>query len=119
VDVILDMVAGEYVPRELKALADDGRLVLIATLGGPKATLDLMEVMRRRLHLTGSTLRPRPVEFKAAIARCLRERVWPHLESGAIKPVIHATFPLAEAARAHEMMEGGAHIGKIILLCRA
>jgi NADPH2:quinone reductase len=116
VDVILDMVAGEYVPRELKALADDGRLVLIATLGGPKATLDLVEVMRRRLHLTGSTLRPRPVEFKAAIARSLRERVWPLLESGAIKPVIHATFPLAEAARAHEMMEGGAHIGKIVLV---
>ena len=115
VDVVLDMVAGDYVPRELKALADDGRLVLIATLGGSKATIDLMEVMRRRLHLTGSTLRPRSVEFKADIARKLREKVWPLLESGKIKPVIHATFPLNEAARAHEMMEAGAHIGKIVL----
>lgn len=115
VDVILDMVAGDYVPRELKALADDGRVVLIATLGGSKATIDLMEVMRRRLHLTGSTLRPRSVEFKADIARKLREKVWPLLESGKIKPVIHATFPLKEAARAHEMMEAGAHIGKIVL----
>ena len=115
VDVILDMVAGDYVPRELNALADDGRLVLIATLGGSKATIDLMEVMRRRLHLTGSTLRPRSVEFKADIARKLREKVWPLLESGKIKPVIHATFPLDEAARAHEMMEAGAHIGKIVL----
>lgn len=118
VDVILDMVAGEYVPRELTALADDGRLVLIATLGGSKATVDLMDIMRRRLHLTGSTLRPRPVEFKAGIARALRARVWPLIEAGKIKPIIHATFPLAEAARAHELMESGTHIGKIVLTVR-
>jgi len=115
VNVILDMVAGDYVPREMKALADDGRLVLIATLGGSKATVDLMEILRRRLVLTGSTLRPRTVEFKAAIARALREKVWPLIESGKIKPVIHATFPLEEAAKAHAMMEAGEHIGKIVL----
>ncbi|MGZ5105191.1 MAG: NAD(P)H-quinone oxidoreductase [Usitatibacter sp.] len=115
VNVILDMVAGEYVPREMKALADDGRLVLIALLGGSKATVDFNEVLRRRLVLTGSTLRPRPVEFKAAIARSLREKVWPLIEAGKIKPIIHATFPLEEAAKAHEMMEGGEHIGKIVL----
>ena len=115
VDVILDMVGGDYVPREMKALADDGRIVLIAFLGGSKATLDLNEVLRRRLVLTGSTLRPRSVEFKAAIARALREKVWPLLEAGTIKPVIHATFPLAEAAKAHAMLEAGEHIGKIVL----
>jgi NADPH2:quinone reductase len=115
VNVILDMVAGDYVPREMKALADDGRIVLIALLGGSKATVDFNEVLRRRLVLTGSTLRPRPVEFKAAIARSLREQVWPLIESGKIKPVIHATFPLEQAAKAHEMMEGGEHIGKIVL----
>jgi len=115
VDVILDMVAGDYVPREMKALADDGRIVLIAFLGGSKATLDLNEVLRRRLVLTGSTLRPRSVEFKAAIAGALREKVWPLLEAGTIKPVIHATFPLAQAAKAHAMLEAGEHIGKIVL----
>ena len=115
VDVILDMVGGDYVPREMKALADDGRIVLIAFLGGSKATLDLNEVLRRRLVLTGSTLRPRSVEFKAAIAQALREKVWPLLEAGRMKPVIHATFPLAEAAKAHAMLEAGEHIGKIVL----
>jgi len=115
VDVILDMVAGDYVPREMKALADDGRIVLIALLGGSRATVDFNEVLRRRLVLTGSTLRPRSVEFKGAIARALREKVWPLLEAGTIKPVIHATFPLAEAAKAHAMMEAGEHIGKIVL----
>jgi NADPH2:quinone reductase len=115
VDVILDMVAGDYVPREMKALADDGRIVLIALLGGSKATVDFNEVLRRRLLLTGSTLRPRSVEFKAAIARSLREKVWPLLEAGTIKPVIHATFPLEEAPKAHAMMQGGEHIGKIVL----
>lgn len=119
VNVVLDMVAGDYVPREMKALADDGRIVLIALLGGSKATVDFNEVLRRRLVLTGSTLRPRPVEFKAAIARSLRDKVWPLLEAGAIKPVIHATFPLEEAARAHAMMEGGEHIGKIVLTVAA
>lgn len=115
VDVILDMVAGDYVPRELTALADDGRLVLIAFLGGAKATVDFGQVMRRRLTITGSTLRPRSVEFKHAIARQLRERIWPLLEAGAIKPVIHATFPLEQAAEAHRLMESGTHIGKIVL----
>lgn len=115
VDVILDMVAGEYVERELKCLADDGRLVIIALLGGTRGTLSLNEILTRRLSLTGSTLRPRPVSFKGAIARSLRERVWPHLESGAIKPVIYRIFPLAEADRAHQLMESSAHIGKIVL----
>jgi NADPH2:quinone reductase len=115
VDVILDMVAGDYVDRELKCLADDGRIVLIAFLGGSKATLNLNDLLRRRLTLTGSTLRPRPVEFKAAIANQLREKIWPLIEAGKIKPVIYKTFPLAEAAKAHELMESGAHIGKIVL----
>ncbi len=115
VDGIHDMVAGDYVPRELKALADDGRIVLIATLGGFKAEVNFMDVLRRRLTLTGSTLRPRSVEFKSGITRSLREKVWPLIEAGKIKPVIYATFPLAEASKAHELMESGAHIGKIVL----
>jgi NADPH2:quinone reductase len=115
VDVILDMVGGDYVDRELKCLADDGRIVLIAFLGGAKATLNLSEILRRRLVLTGSALRPRSVEFKGAIARKLRERVWPLIEAGKIRAVIHKTFPLEQAARAHELMESSAHIGKIVL----
>jgi len=115
VNVILDMVGGDYVPRELKCLADDGRLVFIAFLRGPKTELDINELMRRRLTMTGSTLRPRPVEFKGAIARSLRERVWPLIEAGKIKPVIYKTFPLAEARKAHELMESSQHIGKIVL----
>lgn len=118
VDVILDMVAGDYLPRNIEALADDGRLVMIALLGGSRGTLNCGQVMRRRLTVTGSTLRARPVAFKAAIARALRERVWPLLESGAVRPSIHATFPLAEAARAHAMMDAGEQIGKIVLLNR-
>lgn len=114
-DVILDMVAGDYVERELKCLADDGRLVIIALLGGTRGTLSLNEILTRRLSLTGSTLRPRPVSFKGAIARNLREKVWPHLASGAIKPVIYRIFPLAEAHRAHALMESSTHIGKIVL----
>jgi putative PIG3 family NAD(P)H quinone oxidoreductase len=116
VDVILDMVGGDYVDRELKCLADDGRIVLIAFLGGSRATVNLNEILRRRLVLTGSTLRPRPVEFKGAIAAKLREKVWPLVASGRIRPVVHKTFPLAEAARAHELMESGEHIGKIVLV---
>jgi putative PIG3 family NAD(P)H quinone oxidoreductase len=116
VDVILDMVGGDYVDRELKCLADDGRIVLIAFLGGSRATVNLNEILRRRLVLTGSTLRPRPVEFKGAIAAKLREKVWPLVESGKIRPVVYKTFPLAEAAKAHELMESGAHIGKIVLV---
>ena len=115
VDVVLDMVAGDYVPREMKALADDGRIVIIATLGGSKAAVDLMEVLRRRLTLTGSTLRPRSVEFKAEIARALREKVWPLVEAGRMSPIIYATFPLEHAAKAHALMESGEHIGKIVL----
>ncbi|MCP1571779.1 NADPH2:quinone reductase [Herbaspirillum rubrisubalbicans] len=115
VDVILDMVGGDYLPREIKALADDGRLVFIAQLGGSKGQLDMGQVMRRRLTITGSTLRPRPVAFKAAIAAKLRQHVWPLIEAGKIKPVIHQRFPLEQAAQAHAMMESSAHIGKIML----
>jgi NADPH2:quinone reductase len=115
VDVILDMVAGDYVPRELECLADDGRLVLIAFLGGSKTTLEMNDILRRRLTLTGSTLRPRPVEVKAAVARSLEEKVWPLIESGAIRPVVYRTYPLEQASEAHALMESSAHIGKIIL----
>jgi NADPH2:quinone reductase len=115
VDVILDMVGGDYVPRELSCLADDGRLVLIALLGGAKAQVPLGAVLLRRLTITGSTLRPRPVEFKAAIARQLRERVWPLIETGKIRPVIHRTFPLEQASEAHRLMESSAHVGKLVL----
>ncbi len=115
VDVILDMVAGDYVARNIKCLADDGRIVIIALLGGSRGEVDCSHIMRRRLTVTGSTLRPRPVAFKGEIARKLRERVWPLLESGKIRPIIHATFPLAEAWKAHAMMEAGDNIGKIIL----
>ncbi|TSE21450.1 Phthiocerol/phenolphthiocerol synthesis polyketide synthase type I PpsC [Tepidimonas alkaliphilus] len=114
-DVILDMVAGPYVEREIGCLADDGRLVIIAVQGGAEARFDAGQVLRRRLTITGSTLRPRPVAFKAAIAHALRQRVWPLLESGAIRPVVHRVLPAAQAAEAHALMESGAHIGKIIL----
>jgi NADPH2:quinone reductase len=115
VNVILDMVGGDYVPRELKCLADDGRLVFIAYLRGPKTELNIDAVMRRRLTITGSTLRPRPVEFKGAIARNLREKIWPLIEAGKIKPEIYKTFPLEQAAEAHRLMESSQHIGKIVL----
>jgi len=115
VDVVLDMVGGDYVAREVACLADDGRIVIIALLGGAKANVDLGQVLRRRLTITGSTLRPRPVAFKAQIARELRERVWPLLAAGQIKPVIYQTFPLEEAAAAHTLMESSAHVGKIML----
>ena len=115
VDVVLDMVGGDYIDRELKCLADDGRIVIIAFLGGSKATLYLSDILRRRLTVTGSALRPRPVEFKGAIARNLREKVWPLIEAGRIKAVVYKTFPLAEAAKAHELMESSRHIGKIVL----
>ena len=115
VDVILDMVGGDYVPREIQALADDGRLVLIALLGGAKAQVSLGQILLRRLTITGSTLRPRPVAFKAAIAAQLREKVWPLLEAGRIKPVIFKTFALADAAQAHALMETSTHVGKIML----
>jgi NADPH2:quinone reductase len=115
VDVILDMVGGDYLPREISCLADDGRIGLIALLGGAKSTIDLGQVLRRRLSISGSTLRPRPVAFKAAIAAQLRQRVWPMLEAGRIKPVIYRTFPLEQAAQAHALMEASTHVGKIML----
>ncbi len=115
VNVILDMVGGDYVPKELRCLADDGRLVFIAFLRGMKTEMDIMLVMRKRLTITGSTLRPRPVAFKGAIAQSLREKIWPHIESGKIRPEIFRTFPLAQAADAHRLMESSQHIGKIVL----
>ena len=123
VDVILDMVAGAYVARELKCLAEDGRLVIIAVQGGVKAEFNAGMVLRKRLTITGSTLRPRSLEFKTQIAKALKEKVWPLLESGAIKPVIHSTFAAddaeeitgSQAARAHTLMESNQHIGKIVL----
>ena len=116
VNVILDMVAGSYVAREIGCMAEDGRLVIIAVQGGTKAEFNAGLVLRRRLLITGSTLRPRPVAFKAAIAASLKDKVWPLLEKGAIKPVIHSVFPAAEAAKAHELMESNQHIGKIVLV---
>lgn len=115
VDVILDMVAGDYINRDIECLADDGRIVIIALLGGAKATIDCSALMRRRLTVTGSTLRPRPVAFKAQIAQSLKANVWPLLEAGKIRPIVHATFPLAQACDAHAMMDAGEQIGKIIL----
>ena len=115
VDVILDMVGGDYVPRELSALAEDGRLVFINTMGGRESTVDFRALMARRLTITGSTLRPRSAAFKGAIAASLRETIWPHIEAGRIKPVIYKTFPLADAAAAHTLMESSQHIGKIVL----
>ena len=115
VDVVLDMVGGDYIPRNLECLAVEGRLVLIALPRGAKAEVSFAPVLFRRLTITGSSLRPRTVEQKGAIARALRERVWPLLESGRVRPVIHSRFPLAEAAAAHRLMESGAHIGKIVL----
>ncbi|MBH1983579.1 MAG: NAD(P)H-quinone oxidoreductase [Burkholderiales bacterium] len=115
VDVILDMVGGDYLQREIDCLADDGRIGLIAVQGGSKATLDLGQVLRRRLSVSGSTLRPRPVGFKAAIAQHLRTTVWPLIEAGKIKPVIYHTFPLEKANEAHALMEASTHVGKIML----
>ena len=117
VDVILDMVGGAYFAKNISILATDGRLVQIALLGGSTAeTVDLLPIMMRRLTLTGSTLRARPVAAKAAIAEALRESVMPLLDSGAVKPIVHATFPLEETRQAHELMEGSSHLGKILLL---
>ena len=115
VNVILDMVGGDYVPKELKSLAEDGRLVMIAFLRGNKTELDINEIMRKRLQITGSTLRPRSVEFKGQVARALRERIWPLIDAGKIKPVLYKTFPLEKASEAHALMESSQHIGKIVL----
>jgi len=116
VDVILDMVGGDYFARNIDALAVEGRLVEIATLHGVKADVNIQTIMGRRLTITGSTLRSRPVAEKAAIAAELRQHVWPLLESGTVKPIVHATFPLREAAEAHRVMESSAHIGKLLLV---
>lgn len=115
VDVILDMIGGSYLAREISALADDGRIALIALLGGAKAELDLGQVLRRRLTVSGSTLRPRSVEFKAAIAKNLETKIWPLLAEGAIKPVVYKSFALRDAAEAHRLLESSQHIGKIVL----
>ena len=115
VDVVLDMVAGDYVAREIDCLAEDGRLVIIAVQGGVKGEFNAGQVLRRRLTITGSTLRPRPVAFKGAIAQALREQVWPLLAAGQVKPVIHSTFAAADAAKAHALMESNQHVGKIVL----
>lgn len=115
VDVILDMVAGDYVAREVKCLADDGRLAIIAVQGGTKSELDTGAVLRKRLAITGSTLRARSVAYKGTLARALRETVWPLIEAGRFKPVIHKVFPAAQAAQAHALMESSTHVGKIVL----
>jgi len=115
VDVILDMIGGDYTPGNIQSLAEEGRLVLINTMKGKDVQIDLSQVMRKRLNITGSMLRSRPVEFKAAIARNLEKHIWPFLESGKIKPVIHSVFPANEAAKAHQLMESGDLMGKVVL----
>ena len=115
VDVILDIMGGTYLPREINCLADDGRLVLIALLDGRRGTLDMGQVLHRRLTVTGSTLRPRSVEFKGEIAKNLHKEVWPLLESGKVKPVVFRVYTLEEASEAHALMESSVHVGKIIL----
>ena len=115
VNVVIDMVAGSYLGREIDCLADDGRIVVIAHQGGKASEVDVNQIMRRRLTITGSTLRPRSVEFKGAIARALRAYVWPLIEERKIKPVIYETFALEAAANAHQLMESSQHIGKIVL----
>jgi putative PIG3 family NAD(P)H quinone oxidoreductase len=115
VDVVLDMVAGDYIAREVECLADDGRIAVIAVQGGTKSALDAGLLLRKRLSITGSTLRPRSVAYKTALARQLRSTVWPLLEAGRVRPVIHRVFPAAEAAAAHALMESSTHVGKIVL----
>ena len=119
VDVILDMVGGDYIAKNISLLAPDGRLCFIAFLQGSKAEVNFLPVLVKRLTIGGSTLRPRPVAFKAEIARNLEDKIWPLIAEGRIKPVIHKTFPLAEAAEAHRLMESSAHIGKIVLVARS
>ena len=114
-DVVLDMVAGDYVAREVQCVADDGRIVIIAVQGGVNSGFNAGEVLRRRITITGSTLRPRPIAFKGAIAASLRAKVWPLIEAGRIKPVISRVFPAAQAAQAHALMESSQHVGKIVL----
>jgi NADPH2:quinone reductase len=114
-DVVLDMVAGEYVGREVQCMAEDGRLAIIATQGGNAAQIDAGLVLRKRLAITGSTLRPRSIAYKTVIAQQLREKVWPLLEAGRVKPVIHQVFAAERAAEAHALMESSTHVGKIVL----
>jgi NADPH2:quinone reductase len=114
-DVVLDMVAGAYVGREVQCVAEDGRIVIIAVQGGVKSEFDASLVLRRRITVTGSTLRPRPVAFKAAIAKSLREKVWPLIEAGKVRPVVHQVFDAKDAAQAHALMESNQHVGKIVL----
>ncbi len=115
VNVVLDMVAGDYIARELQCVAEDGRIAVIATQGGNQSAIDAGLLLRKRIALTGSTLRPRPIAYKAVLAQALRQRVWPLLESGAIRPVIHQVFEAAQAAQAHALMESSSHVGKIVL----
>jgi len=115
VDVVLDMIGGDYTPKNLRLLREEGRLVFINAMEGPKAEFNALDVMQRRLTITGSTLRPRSADFKAALAKEVERHVWPVLEAGQFRPVIYRTFPLAEAAAAHKLMESSAHIGKIML----
>jgi NADPH:quinone reductase-like Zn-dependent oxidoreductase len=112
---VLDMVGGDYLPRNLKCLAEDGRHVSIAVQGGATATIPIFDIMRRRLTLTGSTLRPRDAAFKSLVADELHRTVWPHVEAGRLRPVLDRSFPLEEAAAAHRRMEAGDHVGKIVL----
>ena len=115
VDVVLDMVAGDYLAREVQCMADDGRMAVIAVQGGTQATLDVGALLRKRLAIIGSTLRPRSIAYKTVIARELREQVWPLIEAGKVKPVIYKVFPAAQAAQAHALMESSVHVGKIVL----
>ena len=115
VDVVLDMVAGDYIGRELECMAEDGRLALIAVQGGTKAAIDAGLVLRKRLAITGSTLRPRTVAYKTEITKALRLQAWPLLEQGRVKPIIHAVFAAEQAAQAHALMESSTHVGKIVL----
>ena len=116
VDVVLDMVGGAYIAKNLRLLNDDGRLVFVNAMQGGQGEFNALEVMRRRLSITGSTLRPRSAEFKAALAAEVEKHVWPLIAAGKLRPIIHQTFPLAEAAAAHELMESSTHIGKIVLM---
>jgi putative PIG3 family NAD(P)H quinone oxidoreductase len=119
VDVVLDMVAGEYLQRDIDALALDGRLVLIAQLGGYRSTINTVPILQRRLTITGSTLRPRTVDEKGRIARAVEAHVWPRLADGSVRVLVHATFPLGDAAEAHRVMEASTHIGKLVLLVQS